>query len=253
MKNAQSINTFVCLKGRNDMLHPDTIVHCIDTETRHIHVTQICKLFQLYSHKMEKIDEDDFEIKLEPGTLKVKDLLGWTDVTSIRKLLGINQRYWGVFGIPPIPITVDTLIPVFDVEKPIHGFHGDIRYKWWIKELMNLNDSDFIKIRDPRSKLYHFMQVRSFREINRWTFSHSVDDLKEVIRIAHDYSPDLVTLTDFAYQIFTKSGFYNVGSLYLWGKESIPEDYCSECSVNDTFNCVRCRKTEPIEYSPDLN
>jgi len=161
--------------------------------------------------------------------VKIIDWWGWTDIVAVRKLKGRFQTYnLMVSQYPHSPMlccTLDTLFPTYMEQNFVTGFHGERKYPFIVKPLRQvvtlLTDSRIIYPDMLRVKHQHVEEDRVLYPVCHLRY---VKDEEAV------------------YQILTKSGGFSANSFYLWGRESIPEDYCAVCPVNETQNCARCRK-----------
>lgn len=177
------------------MIAGDTMIQWLDI-TREISVIkQMDDFFQSYSDKLVTgSTSDEAIINLNNDNIKVHDLYGWTKVEYLKKRY-ISTNEWVKMIIDEIRISVtmtaDSIIAAYQPGDPVRGFHGEIKYPYKIRNVNMISAEDMIRITNKPSVDNHDM------------FFHPI-----VIQAFHK--------PEYAYDIYTKSGFYNAGEFHMF-------------------------------------
>lgn len=226
------------------MIFPSTQVQWMDVTTEKVRIDSIMSMYQTYSYREynyeeNRVSEKISEILFEEETVKTTDGWGWTDVIAIRKIDMTACAFVQANG-HQLRLCPETLIPIWDINNPVKGFHGEMKYPYEVMSIgylfskclddeHNPPENPIVKIRSQDSDPRDFAQLKSVT-------------LKDSHR-AYNHS----------YQIITKSGFYNANDIVLWGRENIPENYCEVCPVVNTLNCAGCRRVyEKLHTDPEV-
>lgn len=176
------------------MISANTTVHWIDIYRGTSDIKNVNDFFQAYSDKLttSNIAEESI-IDLSKENVKIHDLYGWTNVTYVKKKY-ISTNEWVEVLVNEIPLSVvmtaDTLIAAYQSGDPVRGFHGEVKYPYKTRNISMIEDGDMIRITNKPS------------DDNDVMFFHPM-----VIQAFH--KPKC------AYEIYTKSGFYNAGGYHL--------------------------------------
>lgn len=140
------------------MIHPRTKVHWLDTNKGENTESGIADLFRAYALLLKiptttAYDKNRgvIEARVEfPDDINVvvKDLFGWTAVSSIVKKAYDDDWLHVQIYDHVIDVTHNTLIPVYTyIDSPMTGFHGELKYPLELKEAHELRIGDLIRIR----------------------------------------------------------------------------------------------------------
>lgn len=231
------------------MLFPATKVQWMDIDKQEVKTEDLLWMYSMYSEKARRITEAVSEITFNAdtylninntgelpvrhkgapfvdGVVKITDWFGWTDIRVIRRIDKILKWTMVRAGGHQVKMAEDTLIPIYNPGVEIQGFHGEIKYPFTVIALRDIkgDGSEFVKVRRGRGE-----------DGEKIEFAPLQIDGRE------GPHPDNIGYHH-AYQILTRSGFFNAGNLYLWGRESIPSDYCQVCPNEGTQNCAGCRR-----------
>lgn len=136
------------------MIHPNTNLSWLDIQEEKHYKGTINDLMKHYAHRIHRIDEHHSVIAFgaENGPkIKVQDWTGWTDVQTIWKVPVIDDQWMKITAIdyPDLSIIVTTfeLIPAYKVENTKRGFHGEIKYKYFLKHPARITKNDALRTR----------------------------------------------------------------------------------------------------------
>ena len=214
------------------MIYPDTIVRVLDIKSQKCQSIQISTLYAecATSHEMfpPLPTDGSSTIRITPGMYEdpvyIQDLNGWTEITSIRKVREIDYNVdWFTLTVfsretsfKDLEVVLDSnaVIPVFDVKRMKIGFHGERKYQYTLKRLASLRYDDMLRVIDDGHLVF--------------------GSLRQSLMEKRIYST--------GYEVYTKSGFFNAGGLYLWGREFIPDSVCVVCPDYQTDKCCKCNQ-----------
>lgn len=193
------------------MIHPDTPIRWLGIYDQTVHNTTIADLYRKYierSHPTDVLGDVNFITFDEERYVKIQDWYGWTDIISIERHSNIPLRSWRDVSLfydhhRKIRVTSDELIPVYEQERAMRGFHGEIKYPYILKRSKDLEIDDRLRIRDVD------YPVRT---------EFSLIQSNEVPNGDKDYG----------YRIITKSRFYNANGFHLYGSTIIDDDAAAE-------------------------
>lgn len=165
-----------------------TIIDIKDYAIYNIYLCDIVPYFHLNISFIDDYDENGFQKVWEIRStdhdsvyldnLKIRDLDGWTAISSITKFKIPYNRDCFLIGKDVI-VTEDEMIPVYSEDMYREGFHGSLLYRHEMKKVSDI---------DTATILRNGMNSFSIAEVN--TIMHN---------------------DQYAYKIKTKSGFCNVG------------------------------------------
>ncbi len=182
------------------MISATSMINWLDLYEKHqIHDT-IENMVQRYAEKMHIfpiIGNESFYIP-ENDYIMMEDLYGWTQMESIGKYSVSSYSYWVEVEAGENKIIVDSfaLIPVFDIDDPKQGFHGELKYPYKLKNPEKILPTDYVRIK---------------RGIADTEFVHPKVSKS-------DYS------SDHYYEIITKSRFVNVNNIYILADNKVTFD-----------------------------
>ena len=174
------------------MIGANTNILALDVDKGEPFNGTISDLFKSYPRYQS--DEDGVTILRHPH-LKLTDWTGWTDVTEIQCVPYDVNIHWFTVSCADQSIVVsdDELLVIYDKNgNPYHGFHGDVKFKYQLTSIFNINIGK-LRIRN---------QEPVFRK----------------------YSVSTNSYFDRGYRIKTKSGFYNGNNFHMNGNPD-PEKY----------------------------
>ena len=125
------------------MLHPSTRVQWMDVKLGKVHKDEICKIFQMYSHRAE-MTSDVLEVLFNKSDIvKITDMHGWTEVKGIGKIG--NAFGWMGMGAAnqQVELSADTVIPIYEPNATFAGFHGETKYPFVGKKLSEIVQGDY--------------------------------------------------------------------------------------------------------------
>lgn len=179
------------------MISENTNVHCLDIREERSIIKSIEEIFQMYSSRLIfDSSTKEFIIDLKKYDIKIHDLFGWTKIEYLKKK-HISPSDWRELHIPsicdPITMTADSIMAVYPKEpKSIRGFHGETKYPYELRNIHMINDNEKIRLIN-----------KSDPNINETIF----------------FVPTLTSSeyrSEYAYEIYTKSGFYNAENFHLF-------------------------------------
>lgn len=183
------------------MVHKETDIQFLDINEGKNYVGSVEYLFRHYAHKMRLAGNHEEIIFDESDNVKISDWRGWTQLLKIERfvqsdwyhLIPNGSTYW---DCPDILVSSDTLVPVYENENPVKGFHGETKFAFQLKKPETICNGDkvrFTKLLDTDKNLHQFSTV------------------------APVYSYDFSV----GYKIYTMSNFFNAGVYHLYaGKPS---------------------------------
>lgn len=178
------------------MVVGNTKVHCLDIYEERSIIKSIEEIFQMYSSRMNfDSSTKEFTIDLRNYDVKIHDLFGWTKVECLKKR-HVSPKDWRELHVSlvskPITMTSDSVIAVYPKIESIRGFHGETKYPYEIRNIHMINDNEKIRL------------------VNK-----PDPNISEII-----FSEPTLTSSscryDHAYEIYTKSGFYNAENFHLF-------------------------------------
>lgn len=177
------------------MLHPLTNIRWIDTNKQRSTSNSVKILFQAYAHMAKELKKDYYRIEFNDDSVKITDWYGWSTITAINRIKPEKQIDW--FGLSianqGIVVSRETVIPIYDEDNPMKGFHGEVKYPYILKDINSINQYDKIRIRNG---MIGDMMVE---------FSNA--NIKYCNNVIFDYG----------YEIETKSKFFNADNIHMCG------------------------------------
>lgn len=180
------------------MIHPFTKLQWMVMEREQVRRDTCNRLFSGFADRMENISNNDYEIKFQPGEVKITDWRGWTDLLAIRKRERKVKDNWLTLVLSNQNIVTDrnTLIPTYESLEMIKGFHGASIYKTILKHPYQINpQTDLIRIRrgkDPSGDSIDFSNIM--------VYMNPIND-------------------SFGYELVTKSKFFNANNVHMYYSE----------------------------------
>lgn len=192
------------------MIHPSTQIDLLDLERGENMHCSIEEVFQKYA---EYIEWRNVNKGLDWGSLafhdrfpekiKIQDWMGWTELKSIlvQKTYGIVE--WCKLQTATddfINVTARKLIPIWDPNVTIRGFHGETKYAFHLKEASEIVEGDLL-----RTRRYYSESV-------------SISDPSQFVPVTKiDSESDALF-----YQINTQSKFYNANDFLMYQDLIVP-------------------------------
>ena len=188
------------------MIHPKTVIDVLDIKDSSIHSGSVKEIFQHYIEYMENFEDKSVLIDFEHRGLdvKIKDWTGWTRLQSIVKMPtdGAWVRLVQEDSFHGLSVTIDDLVPVYYPDKFINGFHGETKFLYILKEALSIGADDYVRVRNltqPEDE-----EPRQFAHVYMMHFEDEV------------YKS--------AYQVITKSGFFNANDFHLFSGDRVPDE-----------------------------
>ena len=183
------------------MIHPNTKIQYIDLRDGEPRYKTIDDLYKEYAHRSVDCYQEYSYITFDNRGIKITELAGWTDLLEIRKI-ALNQldiRWINLkFNNTEIKVSHTELIPAYESDKTIIGFHGEVKYLCTPKSPLHLSDNE---------------SVRTHKYFE-YTDEHAVEFIRPTgINII--INPDIT----YGYQLITKSGFFNGNKIHLFACE----------------------------------
>lgn len=180
-------------------------IHILDLTKSETMTGSVEEIFNHYI-QWEKNNSIDFE-RLD---VVIEDWTGWTKLERITRSKTRDES-WGVIspndsyypGINDVVLCLpNTVIPVYEPDKSMKGFHGEIKYKYKTVPCCDMvNRSGYFRMRRlPRTESPFFYHIKC-----------------NVTSLADE---DEITV----YSIFTKSGFFNGNNFHLCSSDTRIED-----------------------------
>lgn len=173
------------------MIDSTTNVRWMDVKSGQVRIGPVSSLFQSYAHKAKKTTDYQIISFDDNNEVKITDMYGWTKIIFIKKITNVAigwVRCW--FEEIPLIITDDTIIPIYDPNDIVKGFHGETKYGITYKSIRSTTYDDLVRI-----KVFgeYTTNENEFRNVN--------------------YKPE-DQISD-GYIINTKSNFYNANNVHL--------------------------------------
>ncbi len=188
------------------MIYPTTKIQWLDFKEQLPFEESIQEMFQKYSHMFYRMKDNDYNLDtiLFDQFIKVKDLTGWTDLISIKRIEKTKGVKWfnlrAMGSYENIIVSEDELIPIYIINDHMVGFHGEVKYSYILMnpEKIPLDDNHKLRMHE----LTHL-------------------DLDFIpLSISH-YS---CTNINYGYELITKSRFFNGNNIHLYGSDEISFD-----------------------------
>lgn len=195
------------------MIHSSTKIHILDINEKISLNATIADVYRNFS-RFQKHVGDRLVVDLSNENVVIKDWTGWTKLYKMEKIekkAGEKDIEWDwIERLEPHDFLFydtfvsDAIIPVYskDISRP--GFHGEVKYKYILKEYHNL------------------------KEMNQFTMRLMLDseNWQKFISVhLEPLSPNYVfENASIGYEIYTKSGFYNANGFHLCSSDTRIED-----------------------------
>ena len=176
-------------------------VHFIDIDEGVDYKQDAEFLFSHYAHKMIHHQCRDM-IDLSNDNVKIKDFNGWTQILKIEKwkshewLLLYPCQEGDLNDLHKIIVSPNTLVPAYDIDDIIRGFHGEVKIGFKLKRADELSSDDKIRFTKVFKNIDSDLQLSSVGKF-------------PIIREA------------VGYDIYTKSKFFNADTILLYGDKDV--------------------------------
>lgn len=180
------------------MIYKETQVHFLDINEGKSYIGTAESLFRHYAHKIHPSgDHDEIVFNDQFDNVKITDWTGWTNLVKIERFLQPNWYHLipnesKYSERPDILVSSDTLIPIYDSENIVKGFHGETKFAFHLKKSEAICNGDkirFTKLLDEDGNDHQFSSVAP----------------------VYSFSPAV------GYKIYTVSGFFNASVFHLYG------------------------------------
>lgn len=181
------------------MIHPETSIQYIDIKTGEPKYKSINDLYQEYAHKAITSDNGSREISdisFENENILITDLFGWTKLISLTRIKYLDSiPTWRKISSydKHVIVSDDELIPFYDINDTIIGFHGEVKYKYDLKSINEIDLHEYIR---NKGIIDEFGNRKEF----------SIPDAEFINDLDIRYG----------YEIITKSEFVNANKFHLW-------------------------------------
>lgn len=191
------------------MISSVTNVHILDIDKEANCNGSIASFFAHYSYLWKSISENESEIDFSGMNVKIKDWTGWTQLNKIVRIE--NNRPWSRMVCTDLLqefygsiIIRDQMIPVYDNSLSKPGFHGEVKYKYILRNDLYLNGMEKFVMRvfvnGEQWQQFIPMRLEPVLESNPMENRHV------------------------GYDIYTKSGFFNANGFHLCSSDTRIED-----------------------------
>lgn len=160
-------------------------IRSLDIDNETLFNGDISEIFKKYIH-LSTIDDNNVEtIDFRGRDVRIADATGWTRLISINRQIYTGESYGFDSGLI---VTKDTYIPLYDKDRSIPGFHGEVKYRYIPMQLSSETD----------------MYIRIFDFIDdEWEkFIHPNPSVHHIEK-------------EYVYEIHTLSGFFNCSTIHL--------------------------------------
>ena len=170
------------------MIGEDSIVQILDIENSTPYEDTVSSIFNKFIEKGTK-SANVIYYKPKEGSLKIRDLQGWTDILRLSMFYNADSYTMAKIGTKltkPLLVTRDQFIPVYD-DETIVGFHGEVKHHFRKCSARVFYDGVIDKLRTNDNQFI-------------------TSDIVKAIHIKN---------AGYVYGINTKSGFFNANNLHL--------------------------------------
>lgn len=185
----------------------NSIIHILDIDSSESIQDTISHIFWKYGYKVQREPGFVNSIDFSEMNIKIKDWTGWTQLLKIREC---EAEPFDWIGLEPTDPNIkkfiqlkDCNIALYDKDTSTHGFHGEVKYKYTIRDYQYLKNQDKVTM---RILVPYQEQWQMFMDM-------------KVLHISRFFAPELV-----GYEIYTKSGFYNANGFHLCSSDAKAED-----------------------------
>lgn len=172
------------------MLFPNTNIKWMDVKSGQVKIGSVSSLFQQYSHKAKKTNDCQIIRFDNNEEVKITDMYGWTKILYIKKISDIKEWVRCYFEGISLIVTDDTVIPIYNPNDFVKGFHGETNYAITFKSVGCTSTNDLVRV----------------KVLGEYTANEN--EFRNVY-----YKPEY-QISD-AYIINTKSNFYNANNVHL--------------------------------------
>lgn len=204
------------------MISNDSLVRCLDIRKEITQNATIETIFYLYSYSAqnEMDDQGNRIIYFGPNEseyVKLEDLNGWTNLKYIKQIPMENIGSDYILSIMLstlenkvtdiyLGLNSDDLIPLFDPNDSIKGFHGEIKYKY------KLTSADELISNYDQIKKESCCYLRDGKNEEKYNKYMEISSLKKI------FLKDIMEKT-YLYEIKTHSGWYVANNVLLYNGE----------------------------------
>lgn len=186
------------------MLHPENKLTWLDITKDKVMKGSISDLFTVYADRVHDFGHGTSVIAFgaERGPkIKVQDWTGWTELQTIWKIADVDDKWVriSVKGHPEISTKVSyhELVPAYDITDTKIGFHGEVKYGYFLKNPMRFISSDKLRIRGIEDL---FPDHPYFAPVD-------VEELDDTFR--------------YGYHMYTVSSFLNMDNFHMYGSDMV--------------------------------
>lgn len=173
------------------MIHPKTFIQILDVSRDGSDTIPMEKLFRYYYH-LSKLQEDGTRLISLIQPIHVTEQFNWTRIIEILQIKG--NYHWKKMHVENTEIYLNerSLIPVYQVDDAYTGFHGEVKYPYETKTVLNVQNGDNIRLRRGRND--------------------KNEEIEFGTKIWFDKEENI---TECAYGIRTSSGFFTGNNIHL--------------------------------------
>lgn len=175
------------------MIHKYTRVHILDIDQGTSFHYPVKSLATQYIQLRKPISNNSYYIDLSNNNIMIKEYMNWTRLTRIDVVS--NDVWYNMqssddpTSYQSIKISDDTLIPVYDANEVIRGFHGEVKFHYRLKTPDEVLPGDKVRYMESGSQ-----GNQIFIPIN----------LSKIID------------TSYGYILYTQSGFFNAANYHMF-------------------------------------